>query len=78
MTSQEPAWQAAEAAAEALAPEAGEFASVDLAGFGESTLAVLLRAAGNPGDMVSAWHAVLGQHGEDRAGRRGALARRGR
>ena len=54
MTSQEPAWQAAEAAAEALAPEAGEFASVDLAGFGELTLAVLLRAAGNPGDMVSA------------------------
>jgi polyhydroxyalkanoate synthase len=54
VTSQQPAWQAAEAAAEALAPEAGEFASVDLAGFGESTLAVLLRAAGNPGDMVSA------------------------
>jgi polyhydroxyalkanoate synthase subunit PhaC len=54
MTSKESAWQAAEAAAEALAPEAGEFASVDLAGFGESTLAVLLRAAGKPGDMVSA------------------------
>jgi hypothetical protein len=54
MTSQEPAWQAAEAAAEALAPEAGEFASVDLAGFGESTVAVLMRAAGHPADMVSA------------------------
>ena len=39
MTRQEAAWEAAEAAAEALAPEAGQFASVDLAGFGESLLA---------------------------------------
>ena len=54
MISQEPAWHAAEAAAEALAPEAGEFASVDLAGFGESTVAVLLRAAAHPRVMVSA------------------------
>jgi polyhydroxyalkanoate synthase subunit PhaC len=54
MTSKEPAWQAAEAAAEALAPEAAEFASLDMAGFGESTLAVLLRAAGHPGDVASA------------------------
>ena len=54
MTSKEPAWQAAEAAAEALAPEATEFASPDIAGFGESTLAVLLRAAGHPGDVGSA------------------------
>ena len=53
-TSQEPAWQAAEAAAEALAPEADEFASVDMAGFGESTLAVLMRAAGNPADVAAA------------------------
>ena len=36
MTRQEAAWEAAEAAAEALAPEADQFASVDLAGFGES------------------------------------------
>ena len=54
MTSQEPAWQAAEAAAEALAPEADEFASVDMVGFGQSTLAVLMRAAGRRGDTASA------------------------
>jgi polyhydroxyalkanoate synthase len=57
MTSHEPAWQAAEAAAEALAPEADEFASVDMAGFGDSTLAVMMRAAGKPGDVAAA---VLG------------------
>jgi len=54
MTNNEPAWQAAEAAAEALAPEAAEFASLDMAGFGESMLAVLMRAAGHPGDAASA------------------------
>jgi polyhydroxyalkanoate synthase len=48
------AWQAAEAAAEALAPEAAEFASLDMAGFAESTLAVLRRATGNPADVASA------------------------
>jgi hypothetical protein len=31
MTSEEPAWHAAEAAVEALAPEVGEFASTDMA-----------------------------------------------
>ena len=57
MTSHQHAWQAAEAAAEALAPEAEEFASVDMAGFGDSTLAVMMRAAGKPGDVTAA---VLG------------------
>jgi polyhydroxyalkanoate synthase subunit PhaC len=54
VTSMESAWQAAEAAAEALAPEADEFASFDTAGFGESALTVLIRAAGHPGDSASA------------------------
>jgi polyhydroxyalkanoate synthase len=54
MTSDETAWQAAEAAAAALAPEAGLFASLDSAGFGESTRAVLARAAGQPGEMAAA------------------------
>ena len=38
----------------ALGPEAGEFASFDAAGFGQSTLAVLMRAAGHPAGMASA------------------------
>jgi polyhydroxyalkanoate synthase len=54
MTRQEAAWAAAEAAAEALAPEAGQFASVDLAGFGESLASVLTRAAAHPGDVAAA------------------------
>jgi polyhydroxyalkanoate synthase len=54
MTRQEAAWEAAQAAAEALAPEAGQFASVDLAGFGESVASVLTRAAGHPGDVAAA------------------------
>jgi polyhydroxyalkanoate synthase subunit PhaC len=54
MTRQEAAWEAAEAAAEALAPEAGQFASADLAGFGESLTRVLTRAAGHPGDLAAA------------------------
>ena len=45
MTVLQPAWQAAEAAVEALAPEASEFGSLDMAGFGGSVLAVLARAA---------------------------------
>jgi len=53
MTVQEPAWQAAEAAIEALAPEASEFGSLDMAGFGESIFAVLARAAGHPGDTAA-------------------------
>ncbi len=48
------AWQAAEAAAEALAPETGEFASLDSAGLGEAVRTVLLRAAGNPAGLASA------------------------
>jgi len=54
MTRHETAWQAAEAAAAALAPEAGLFASPDAAGLGESTLAVLARAAGQPGELAAA------------------------
>jgi poly[(R)-3-hydroxyalkanoate] polymerase subunit PhaC len=54
MTIQEPAWQAAEAAIEALAPEASEFGSLDMAGFGESIFAVLARAAGQPADTTGA------------------------
>src|SRR6266487_4514870 len=54
MTTHEPAWDAAEAAAAALAPEADLFASLDTAGFGESTRAVLARAAGRPGDVAYA------------------------
>ena len=54
MTTRDAAWEAAEAAAEAVAPEAGQFASVDLAGFGESVASVLTRAAGHPGDVAAA------------------------
>ncbi len=54
MTGNETAWQSGEAAAEALAPEAGEFASLDMAGFGESVLAVMTRAASRPGDTAAA------------------------
>ncbi len=54
MTTHETAWEAAEAAAAALAPEAGLFASLDSAGLGESTLAVLARAAGQPGELAAA------------------------
>jgi polyhydroxyalkanoate synthase len=54
MTGREQAWQPAEAAAEALAPEADQLASADMAGLGQSTLAVFMRAAGNPADMASA------------------------
>ena len=48
MTHHDEVGQAAEDAAEAVGPEAGLFASVDMAGFGESMLAVLTRAAAHP------------------------------
>jgi polyhydroxyalkanoate synthase subunit PhaC len=54
MTTQEQAWQAAEAAIGALAPEASEFASLDAAGFGEATATVLMRAARHPLDLAAA------------------------
>jgi polyhydroxyalkanoate synthase len=54
MTRQEAAWAAAEAAAQALAPEADQFASMDLAGFSESLLSVLTCAAKQPGDVAAA------------------------
>ena len=55
MTTQEQAWQAAEAAIAALGPEASEFASLDAAGFGEATATVLMRAAGHPGHLAAAF-----------------------
>src|SRR6185312_6000429 len=48
MTAQETAWQAAESAAAALAPDADMFGSVDAAGLSSSTAAVLRRAAAKP------------------------------
>ena len=54
MTAQETAWQAAESAAAALAPDADALASVDAAGLGASTLAVMQRAAGKPTATASA------------------------
>ena len=54
MTTQETAWQAAESAAAALAPDADALASVDAAGLGSSTLAVLRRAAAKPGVTTTA------------------------
>jgi polyhydroxyalkanoate synthase len=54
MTRPETSWQSGEAAADALGPEAGQFASLDTAGLGQSALAVLRRAAGSPGDVAMA------------------------
>ena len=48
MTAQETAWEAAESAAAALAPDADVLASVDAAGLGTSTFAVMRRAATKP------------------------------
>jgi len=52
MSTQETAWQAGESAASVLGPEADLLASADAAGLGQSTQAVLQRAAGNPGASV--------------------------
>ena len=49
MTAQETAWQAAESAAATLAPDADVLASVDAAGLGSSTFAVMRRAATESG-----------------------------
>ncbi len=54
MTANEAARETAELAAEVLAPDANVLASVDAAGLGEATLAVLRRAAGHPGATASA------------------------
>jgi polyhydroxyalkanoate synthase len=54
MTSKETAWESAEAAGEALAPEAGALASLDMAGLGGSALNVLRRAARSPGEVTMA------------------------
>ena len=54
MTTQETAWQAAESAAAALAPDADVFGSVDAAGLGQATLSVLWRAARQPAATTAA------------------------
>jgi polyhydroxyalkanoate synthase subunit PhaC len=54
MTAYETAREAAESAAEVLAPDADVLGSVDAAGLGESTLAVLRRAAMHPTATASA------------------------
>jgi polyhydroxyalkanoate synthase len=54
MSARDSAWQAAESAAGVLGPEADVLASVDAAGLGEATMAVLWRAAANPGATASA------------------------
>jgi polyhydroxyalkanoate synthase len=54
MSTRDAAREAAQSAAEVLGPEAGALASVDAAGLGESTLAVLWRAAANPGAVTAA------------------------
>ncbi len=53
MTVNETAWQAAESAASVLGPEADVLASLDAAGLGEATAAVLRRAATNPATMAA-------------------------
>jgi len=55
MNTEDTARQAAESAAAALAPEADMLASLDAAGLGQSTQAVMQRAAGNPAAIASAW-----------------------
>jgi hypothetical protein len=54
MTVRETAWQAAESAAGVLGPEADVLASVDSAGLGQATMAVLSRAARRPAAMATA------------------------
>ena len=54
MTAYETARETAESAAEVLAPDANVLASLDAAGLGEATLAVLRRAAGHPSATASA------------------------
>jgi polyhydroxyalkanoate synthase len=55
MSAQETAWQSAEDAAGALAPEADVLGRLDMASFGESIIAVLARAASRPGEVASAF-----------------------
>src|SRR6516162_3035883 len=54
MTARETAWQAAETAAAVLGPEADVLASADSAGLGQATMAMLGRAARQPGAMTAA------------------------
>ena len=54
MNVRETAWQPAEEAAAALEPEAGLIGRLDMAGFGQSLISVLARAAAHPGDVAQA------------------------
>jgi polyhydroxyalkanoate synthase len=54
MTTLDTTWQAAESAAGVLGPEADVLASVDSAGLGQATMAVLSRAARQPTAMAAA------------------------
>jgi polyhydroxyalkanoate synthase subunit PhaC len=54
MNAREPAEQAGQEAAEALAPEGGMFARLDPADFGASVLSVLGRAAARPAEIAGA------------------------
>ena len=78
MTAEETAWQAAESAAAVLAPDADVLATVDAAGLGSSTFAVMRRAAAKPAATAVRGDALLDQHGDGRAGRRGPLDGDGR
>ena len=72
MTHHDEVWQAAEDAAEAVGPEAGLFASVDMASFGESMLAVLTRAAAHPvkiGEAGVRFWATLARIGQNTVAR---------
>ncbi len=54
MSAQETAWQAAEEAAGALAPEADLIGRLDMTGFSQSMIAVMARAASHPVEVASA------------------------
>ncbi|MGD0606243.1 MAG: hypothetical protein ABSA53_21990, partial [Streptosporangiaceae bacterium] len=54
MSTEQPAWPTGESAADAVGPEFEAFADPDAAGLGAATLAVLRRAAANPGAATAA------------------------
>jgi len=54
VSAQETAWQAAEEAAGALAPEADLIGRLDMTGFSQSMIAVMARAASHPVEVASA------------------------
>ncbi len=54
MTKREPAWEAAETAAETLAPESGLVAQLESGDFGQSLMAAMRRAAKQPAAVAAA------------------------